>query len=460
MSVNSFDNYPMSWRPSLDKTQGSYAESLVRQLEQDIANGALLPGTKLPPQRELADYLDINLSTVQRAFKLCSQRGLLTSSVGNGTFVAYDANVNLFEKPAMKKEQLIDLGSLHFESIEERELMQQLQQMTQEQDIRQFTGYLRSGKIWWKDAARRALHEAGCEALPEQLLVAGGGQNALAAIFTGVFQKGDRLGVDPLIQAGLISAAHFFGIQLVPISQENGEMTEAGIRYAVKNERIRGLYVMPERQNPTNTTMSIKNRKRIAHLSKEFGLTIIEDGIYNLYCSAGPTIYSMAPEQTIFYLSLSRAISSTLRIAYIAAGKKYVQKLDEALYTINLSQSALLMELTSRMIVSGKAKQLAMRRLTELERRNKITDEILRGYLMTGDRFTHSRWLNLPGDMTGRELEIQALERGVFVYGSERFTVGKNTPVRAARLAICAPNDCEELRNGLKIIGDILQSHC
>ncbi|GAB2535230.1 hypothetical protein GCM10026983_03380 [Gracilibacillus alcaliphilus] len=50
-----------------------------------------MSGTKLPPQRELADYLDLNLSTISKAFKECGLKGLLSSSVGSGTFVAYDA---------------------------------------------------------------------------------------------------------------------------------------------------------------------------------------------------------------------------------------------------------------------------------------------------------------------------------------------------------------------------------
>lgn len=56
MPVNSFDNYYMSWRPQFDKSKKPYYLSLAVQLEEDIQSGLLLPGTKLPPQRELADF--------------------------------------------------------------------------------------------------------------------------------------------------------------------------------------------------------------------------------------------------------------------------------------------------------------------------------------------------------------------------------------------------------------------
>ena len=56
----------------------------------------LSPNTKLPPQRELADYLDINLSTVTRAFKICEVKGLIYAVTGSGTFVAPNVGNAIF----------------------------------------------------------------------------------------------------------------------------------------------------------------------------------------------------------------------------------------------------------------------------------------------------------------------------------------------------------------------------
>lgn len=60
----------MSWKPTMDKTRKPIYKALARQLQQDILTGVLLPGTKLPSQPELADFLDLNLSTVSKAFKM------------------------------------------------------------------------------------------------------------------------------------------------------------------------------------------------------------------------------------------------------------------------------------------------------------------------------------------------------------------------------------------------------
>ena len=70
MPINSFDDYPMTWRPERIHLHPPVYRALAAQLERDILSGRLPPHTKLPPQRELADFLDLNLSTVTRAFRL------------------------------------------------------------------------------------------------------------------------------------------------------------------------------------------------------------------------------------------------------------------------------------------------------------------------------------------------------------------------------------------------------
>ena len=92
MPFNSFLNYPLSWKPDRQKLTRPIYLSLAKQLERDISQGFLIAGTKLPPQRELADFLDINFTTVTRAYKLCELKGLIYAVAGSGTFVAATAS--------------------------------------------------------------------------------------------------------------------------------------------------------------------------------------------------------------------------------------------------------------------------------------------------------------------------------------------------------------------------------
>lgn len=261
MSVNSFDDYPMSWRPKLERTAKPLYLSLARQLECDIQSGLLLPGTRLSPQRELADFLGVNLSTVSRAFRLCADMGLLTGTVGDGTYVSYSAITKLTEQP---DRDMIRLDSMTPESIEQDEVRLLLGKMLAEPDFSDKLQYGLTMKPWQTEAARRLLLRAGCRADGGAVLTAGGGQNAIAAVFAGLLKRGDRLGVDPLTYPGVKSAAKLFGIQLVPIEQEDGHMSEGGILSAVKNDGVRAIFVMPDYQNPTAHIMSTETRQMIA----------------------------------------------------------------------------------------------------------------------------------------------------------------------------------------------------
>ncbi len=112
MPINSFADYPMSWKPEINRTSKSLYLALANQLEQDILSGKLLPGTKLPPQRELADFLDINVSTVSKAFKACELKGLLSATIGSGTYVSYGALSNLRLLTEETSKHIIEMGAV------------------------------------------------------------------------------------------------------------------------------------------------------------------------------------------------------------------------------------------------------------------------------------------------------------------------------------------------------------
>src|SRR5688572_25991760 len=60
---------------------------LVTLLEGAISRGELPSGSKVPPERELAQRLRISRTTVVSAYRELESRGLLRGYVGRGTFV-------------------------------------------------------------------------------------------------------------------------------------------------------------------------------------------------------------------------------------------------------------------------------------------------------------------------------------------------------------------------------------
>lgn len=458
MPVNSFENYPMSWKPKRPQTNQPLYLAIAEQLKQDIDSGVLLPGTKLPPQRELADYLDINVSTISRAFKLCEKKGLISGAVGSGTFVAYDALANSFIAPEYDTPRLIEMGYVFPETTSYEEVAKQVKKMIVESDFSKLFQYgRRDGVLWQKEAAVKLIQKAGCETTADHLLSANGGQNAIVAIMAGLFQPGDRIGTDPITYPGVKTAAKMLGIQLVPIRQENNEMSEEGLLYACNNENIKGIYIMPDYQNPTTHIMSQAGRKMIANIARERNLIIIEDGIHSLLKEQPQkAVASYAPEQTVYISSLSKVIAPGLRLAYVVTPKKYKASLSNSLHNINLSISPFLEELASRMIASKDAEKLIKTHRQLTIQRNQLVTQYLSKCSLLGSDECIFRWLLLPKGFTGEEFERLAYEEGVQVYAAERFAVGNAKPPSAVRLAISAPKNKEELETALKILERLL----
>lgn len=62
-------------------------DQIANGLRYALSSGELRPGDRLPPAKELADQLKVNLHTVLRAYALLRDEGLLEVRRGRGTIV-------------------------------------------------------------------------------------------------------------------------------------------------------------------------------------------------------------------------------------------------------------------------------------------------------------------------------------------------------------------------------------
>src|SRR6476659_6323836 len=75
------------WRPRLIESARMKYLGIVEALEADVRSGRIGRGERLPPQRAIADALDVDLTTVTRAFNEARRRGLVEAQAGRGTFI-------------------------------------------------------------------------------------------------------------------------------------------------------------------------------------------------------------------------------------------------------------------------------------------------------------------------------------------------------------------------------------
>ncbi|WP_203642584.1 GntR family transcriptional regulator [Levilactobacillus andaensis] len=86
-----------------------YYEQLVLQVKQQIVQGILQPGDRLPSVRDMARQEQLNPNTVSKAYKQLETQHVITTVHGKGTYVRETAEYGDSAQVVASKKQLLTL---------------------------------------------------------------------------------------------------------------------------------------------------------------------------------------------------------------------------------------------------------------------------------------------------------------------------------------------------------------
>lgn len=457
MPVNSFTDYPMSWKPEKSKLSQPLYLSLAKLLEHDIKNGSLAPHTKLPPQRELADYLDINLSTVTKAFKLCQLNGFLYAVIGRGTFVSPNAGVSISIQDSKTNAALIEMGIIKPLDAMNQYTEDALKKVLAKSATTSLLDYSAPfGSPYQKNAAQKWLGKFGLYPHGEDIFFTTGGQNAFAVVLVTLFHHGDKIATDHFTYSNFIELANMLNIKLVPIQADEKGMKPEDLEMQCRLQGIQGVYLVPTYSNPTGTLMDTPRKEALAKTIKKHHLILIEDDIYAFLSPEDYTpISAMCPQEGCFIASLSKAICPGLRVAILSVPHRLSALIARGIFNINVKTSSLNVETAAYMIQNDIAQEVITKKRTEALERNSIFEQYFPCEMPTPLSF--SRWLPLAPALYDLPMERLALEQGLRLFHSNRFLVGTPSKEQFLRIAISSANTKEELEYGLKKLKDLLE---
>jgi len=94
---------------------------LISSIKQMISSGAIIPGAKFPPERELAKEFGVNRASLRQALKVLEIMGVLSQRVGDGTYLSASAE-SILKEPIDFLILLDDLS--HHELLETRMIVE------------------------------------------------------------------------------------------------------------------------------------------------------------------------------------------------------------------------------------------------------------------------------------------------------------------------------------------------
>jgi DNA-binding transcriptional MocR family regulator len=448
------------WIPQdLDQDKPLYL-AIADALAQDIASGRAKPGEQLPPQRELARLIGVNLSTITRAFKECERRGLICGTVGRGTFVAADAGApSHIGRLDSSGPGLLEMGMVLPLYALENDTTAAIKRAVISQDLGPLLRYAEaSGLRPHREAGAEWVKRFGMQATADDIVITSGTTNGLACSLMALFKAGERIAVDELTYPGFKTLAYMLGIRLVPIAMDAHGMCADGLEAACRREKISGIYLMPEVQNPTTVALSRSRRREILSLIEKHHLILLEDDAFSFSGESNvPALSASLPEQSVFFGGISKAFGAGLRISFLVVPKAFRSPLEKAVLNTVMMASPLNAAIAASMITSDRIDAIMRDKIREARLRTDLARKKLAAYAPHTRPAGFFLWLELPPGWTGREFELTAREAGVRVFGAEKFAVGGSTAPSAVRLSLSGPETREELSRGLDILQALLE---
>jgi len=263
-------------------------------------------------------------------------------------------------------------------------VIRELLKLTEQPDIISFAGGLPAPEVFpvkeFQEACNRVLTEQGARALQysttegyhplremiarhtgrysvqvtaDNILITSGSQQALDFIGRLFINRGDYVVVESPTYLGALQAWNAYGAQYISVrADENGMIVdelEAALRIGPKF-----IYVLPNFQNPSGSTLSLERRMKLLEIADKYGVPIVEDDPYGQLRYEGEHIPSIVMLDSqyrsdnggeysgnVIYLStFSKLLAPGLRLAWVIAPPQVIRRLVMAKQAADLHTSS------------------------------------------------------------------------------------------------------------------------
>ncbi len=420
-------------------------EQVATTLKDRIDLGYYHEGDKLPSVRGLSQEHGVSISTVQEAYGLLIDDGIIEARPKSGYYVLLQQPppelpatsspvaqplvvaqwqklqhmINEYGSQATTKLSLA-LPDTHAPSL--KPLSRLMSELSRSANVLDYE--LANGSDPLRHQIARVMVDSGCRIHPDEIIITSGCQEALSCSLRAVTEPGDIVVVDSPSFFGSVQAIKINGVKAleIPTSPETGISLEA-LEMAFEQWPIKACLLTPTNNNPLGYSMPDKNKVRLLELLNRYDVPLIEDDVYGdlSYTLPRPrTIKSFDTEgRVVLCSSFSKSIAPGIRVGWIAPGR-YRDHIMMVKYLSSLSTPKLTQMALAEFIAQGYYEKHLRRVRRDYQRDRDAVIGWLKREMPEGTRISYPQggyllWVELPDLIDSYALNQRAKEEGVSI---------------------------------------------
>lgn len=312
----------------------------------------------------------------------------------------------------------------------------------------------------------------GLDITPDNIMITSGSQQALDLLGKVFINPGDRIVVEAPTYLGALQAWNAYGAEYVPVASDADGMITDALEEALRSGP-KFIYVLPNFQNPTGTTLALERRRKLIGLAERYGVPVVEDDPYGQLRFEGEHLPALVVldgcdrkngdfcyRGNIIYLStFSKILAPGLRLAWVVAPPDVIRKLVQAKQGADL-HTATFNQIVAYEVARGGFLDEHVHHIRRVyhERRDAMLEAMER-YFPPGVEWTRPQgglflWGTLPEPLDSKVVLQSAIKQKVaFVPGAPFFPCGGGENTMRLNFSYCTP---DAIREGIARLGHVL----
>lgn len=445
------------------------------------------PGGKLPSSRALVERFRVSPVTVSRALARLAAEGLVVTRPGAGAFRAGPraatppAGDTSWQEVALSADAA---GDVVPRTVDASGVMVSLP--APPPGVLELSGGYPHPSLQPEQAMAAALARAGrrpgawgrppLEGLPElrewfargiggsvtaaEVLVAAGGQSALATALRALAPPGAPVLVESPTYPGMLDLARAAGLRPVPVPVDPDGVRPDLLADAFRATGARVFVCQPLFQNPTGAVLAPGRRAEVLRIARASGAFVIEDDFVRRLAHADAPelprpLAADDPDGVVVHVgSLTKATSPSFRVAALAARGPVLERLRAIQVVDSFFVPRPLQEAALELVGSpawprhlrSLSAELAVRREAMTGALGLHLPELALPHIPFGG---YHLWLRLPEGVTESALTVAALRAGVSLTPGRPY-FSAEPPAAHIRLSFAAVADTREIAEGVR----------